>query len=71
MLTKAKQKRLLGMVKTLLTHRRNGKPRYEQSAYEKLVDFCRTISVDPSDAIEQGIAYLKRTSIAASMNGLV
>lgn len=70
-LTKAKRKRLLDLVKAVLVHRRNGKPKYEQAAYNRLAAYCEPLRVDVGDAIEQGIAFLKRTSIAASMNGLV
>jgi hypothetical protein len=70
-LTKTQQRILLQKVKTLLTGRRNGKAKQEQAAYEKLEVYCGSHGVDVGTAIEQGIAYLKKHSIAASMNGLV
>lgn len=71
MLNKTTQKKLLQLVKAVLVHRRNGKVKYEISAREKLDAYCQTINVDPADAMEQGIAWLKRNSIAAMMNGWV
>lgn len=70
-MTKTEQRRLLGMVKRVLTHRRNGHIRYEQAAYERLHAACVSLGVDVADAIDQGIAFLRKHSIAASMNGLV
>lgn len=70
-LTKTQQKALLAKVKTVLTARRNRKTQQEQVAYDKLVKLCDSLGVDHGEAIEQGIVYLKRASIAASMNGLV
>jgi hypothetical protein len=70
-LSKTKQRTLLGKVKTLLQARRNGKPQQEQAAYDKLRAFCESNSIDMGAAIDQGTEYLKRTSIAASMNGIV
>ena len=70
-LTKTKQRALLGKVKMLLQARRNGKPRQEQAAYDKLRVWCEANGIDMGAAIEQGTDCLRRTSIAASMNGLV
>jgi hypothetical protein len=71
MLNKTQQKRVINLVKSLLCARRNGKLRQEQSAYERLDTACRQLGIDPADAMDQGIAWLKRNSIAASMNGWV
>ena len=70
-MTKTLRRQLLRKVKRLLTARSNGKVLEEQRAYEALSDYCEPFGVDPGDAIEQGIEFLKRTSIAASMNGIV
>ncbi len=70
-LSKMKQRALLGKVKTLLQARRNVKPKQEQAAYDKLRAFCDANRIDMGAAIDQGTAHLRRTSIAASMNGIV
>jgi len=70
-LTKTQQKKLMGMVKTMLQHRRNGHLNYEQSAYDRLNAECIKLQLDTSVVIEQAVEWLRRNSIAASMNGLV
>jgi hypothetical protein len=75
--TKTQQKRLLSLAKTVLTHRRNGKVGYEQSAWERLDAYCQEIGllgksgIGAGEVIEQAKEHLQKTSIAASMNGLV
>jgi hypothetical protein len=70
-MSKTQQKKLLNMVKTMLTHRRNGHLNYEQSAWERLNTECVKLHLDIGVVIEQATEWLKRNSIAASMNGLV
>lgn len=72
-MTKATKKRLLTLAKRILLHRRNGKPRQEQKAWEVLQAECIRLNlpIDAGEVVEQAIDHLKRTSIAASMNGLV
>ena len=70
-LSKTDQRTLLNKVKAVLQARRNGNIRREQAAYENLETYCEKIGVDMGQAIEQGVGWLKKHSIAASMNGLV
>jgi hypothetical protein len=70
-LTKVQQKKLLTMAKTVLIHRRNGHLNYEQTAWERLDVYCRQFNLEAGEVIEQAVEFLKRTSIAASMNGIV
>jgi hypothetical protein len=59
------------LVKDLLIARRNGNIAREQVAYDKLYTFCVKHNFDFSTLIEDVSRYLKRTSIAANMGGLV
>ena len=70
-LTKTDQRCLLRRVKAVLQARRNGNVKREQTAYNKLQEWCDKHGVDAGQAIEQGIDWLKKHSVAASMNGLV
>lgn len=72
---KADQKRLLALAKMALYARRNGNTKAEQTAYDKINQKCHDLGIlhetDAGIVIEQAISHLKKTSIAASMNGIV
>jgi hypothetical protein len=70
-MTKTQQKKLLTLVKRILTARRNKSIKQEQAAYDKLHNVCIELNLDLSEVLNQGTDWLKRNSIAASMNGIV
>ena len=72
-LTKTQQRSLMRKAKSVLTCRRNGNVKYEQAAWEKLEKYAESIGVTigAGAIIEQAEAWLKRHSVAASMNGIV
>lgn len=82
-MTKTEQKRLLSLCKSHLQARTN----YDRACasrcatkthmahwhgtYDKLHAYCTTHGVDTDNALDQARAFLRRTSIAACMNGIV
>jgi hypothetical protein len=70
-LTKTFRRRLLQEAKTLLTHRRNGRVKYEQASWEKVERMLEGTGLEVWEVIQQAEDHLRKTSIAASMNGIV
>lgn len=70
-MSKPGQRKLIGLVKTYLTHGRNGHIKYQQAAYDRIYEFCSPRNIDPADAIEQGRRWLLKNDVAAGMNGIV
>lgn len=72
---KVDRKRLLALAKQVLCARRNRNVKAEQTAYDKINQKCHDLGIlheiDAGVVIEQAISHLKRTSIAAPMNGIV
>ncbi len=72
-MTKIQKNRIVSMAKNVLYARRNGNIRQEQKYYEILADYLsrNDINLSAGDAIEQVAEHLKKTSIAALLNGIV
>lgn len=70
-MTAKDRNRIITAVKALLYARRSGNIKREQAAYNKLVSICQELNVDMESAIVQVTEHLKKTSVAAHMNGLV
>ncbi len=68
---KTQQKQVLKLVSNLLTAKRNGNIKREQSEYEKLYSWCEKNHYDIESTIKVCTDYLKRNNIAANMNGIV
>lgn len=66
-----KQSTVIRHMTAILYARRNGNVRAEQTAYTKLRMWCDKHNMDFGDVMREATDYIKRTSIAASMNGIV
>lgn len=67
----AKQKQGIKLVSNLLTARRNGNVKREQTEYEKLLTFCENNNFDFDNVLIGGTKWLKQNSIGATMNAIV
>lgn len=70
-MTNADRTKIITATKALLYARRSGNVKREQAAFDKLRNICSDLNVDMEQAINQVTAHLRKTSIAASMNGIV
>ena len=65
--------KIIKMAKDVLYARRNGNIRREQAAIDQLNNYLtdHDINLNAASATEQVTEHLKKTSIAAMMNGIV
>jgi hypothetical protein len=63
--------KLINAATNLLYARRSGNVKREQAQYAKLRSLCEEANVDMADILHQVTEHLKKTSIAARMNGIV
>ena len=70
-MTKTQRNRVIKLVTTLLTHKRNGRIRQESAAYDKLFLYCHDNKLDFTSCLDGATKWLKNNSIAAMMNGIV
>jgi hypothetical protein len=66
-----KQSTVIRLMTAILYARRNSNVRAEQASYTKLCTWCVKHNMDLGDVMREATDYIKRTSIAASMNGIV
>lgn len=67
----SKQKQAIKLIRNLLTAKRNGNVKREQTEYDKLYDFCGTNDFDFDNVLVGGTKWLKQNSIGANMNGII